>query len=74
MLRRATRSNPDGEIDVSNQREPQIEMNASKTESMLATTISTLTGVGVAIAFGSTRYFTAMQNVGPSGEVGRCAS
>lgn len=31
---------------------------------MLATTIFTLTGVGVAIAFGSTRYFTAMQNVG----------
>ena len=31
---------------------------------MLATTICPLTGVGVAIAFGSTRYFTAMQNVG----------
>ena len=31
---------------------------------MLAATIFTLTGVGVAIAFGSTRYFTAMQNVG----------
>ena len=31
---------------------------------MLAATIFTLTGVGVAIALGSTRYFTAMQNVG----------
>jgi hypothetical protein len=27
-------------------------------------TIFTLTGVGVPIAFGSTQYFTAMQNVG----------
>ena len=31
---------------------------------MLAVTIFTLTGVGVAIAFGSTRYFTEVQNVG----------
>ena len=31
---------------------------------MLATTIFTLTSVGVPIAFGSTQYFTAMQNVG----------
>ena len=31
---------------------------------MLEATIFTLTGVGVTIAFGSTRYFTAIQNVG----------
>ena len=31
---------------------------------MLVTTIFTLTGVGVPIAFGSTQYFTAIQNVG----------
>ena len=31
---------------------------------MLAVTIFTLTGVGLAIAFGSTRYFTEVQNVG----------
>ncbi len=31
---------------------------------MLEATIFTLTSVGVPIAFGSTRYFTAIQNVG----------
>ena len=31
---------------------------------MLVSTIFTLTSVGVPIAFGSTQYFTAMQNVG----------
>ena len=31
---------------------------------MLEATIFTSTGVGVTIAFGSTRYFTAIQNVG----------
>ena len=31
---------------------------------MLEATIFTSTGVGVTIAFGSTRYFTAVQNVG----------
>ena len=31
---------------------------------MLVSTIFTLTGVGVPIAFGSTQYFTAIQNVG----------
>ena len=31
---------------------------------MLEATIPTLTGVGVTIAFGSTLYFTAIQNVG----------
>ena len=39
-------------------------LNASKSESMLAATIFTLTGVFVPIAFWSTRYFTTLPNVG----------
>ena len=39
-------------------------LNASKSESMLAATIFTLTGVFVPIALWSTRYFTTLPNVG----------
>jgi hypothetical protein len=38
--------------------------NAVAVKSLLEATIFTSTGVGVRIAFGSTRYFTAKQNVG----------
>jgi hypothetical protein len=50
--------------DLSGTDNPKKPAHAKPKRINMAATIFTLTSVGVRIAFGSTRYFTAKQNVG----------